>query len=64
MGVTPYQYLMSQRLEQARIALSSGAVNIALTAHELGFNDQSHFTRAFKSHFGMTPSQFIKQQES
>lgn len=64
MGVTPYQYLMSQRLEQARIALSSGAVNIALTAHELGFNDQSHFTRAFKSHFGMTPGQFIKQQES
>ncbi|MFB9217138.1 helix-turn-helix transcriptional regulator [Vibrio sinaloensis] len=64
MGVTPYQYLMSQRLEQARITLSSGAVNIALTAHELGFNDQSHFTRAFKSHFGMTPGQFIKQQES
>lgn len=64
MGVTPYQYLMNQRLEQARIALSSNSVNIALTAHDLGFNDQSHFTRAFKNHFGMTPGQFVKQRES
>ncbi|PSW17217.1 AraC family transcriptional regulator [Photobacterium sanctipauli] len=62
-GVTPYQYLMNKRLEQAKVALSSGSVNIALTAHELGFNDQSHFTRAFKNHFGMTPGQFVKQRQ-
>jgi AraC family transcriptional regulator len=62
-GVTPYQYLMSKRLEQAQEALSSGSANIALTAHELGFNDQSHFTRAFKNQFGMTPGQFVKQQK-
>lgn len=63
-GVTPYQYLMNKRLEKARSALSSGSVNIALTAYELGFNDQSHFTRAFKNHFGMTPGQFVKLQEN
>lgn len=62
-GVTPYQYLMHKRLDQARATLSSASVNIALIAQELGFNDQSHFTRAFKNHFGMTPGQFIKQQE-
>lgn len=60
-GVTPYQYLMSKRLEQAKVLLTADKVNIALTAHELGFNDQSHFTRAFKGHFGMTPGQFVKQ---
>ncbi|MEC9428764.1 MAG: AraC family transcriptional regulator, partial [Pseudomonadota bacterium] len=27
----------------------------------LGFNDQSHFSRVFKNHEGITPSQFIKQ---
>ncbi|WCE31523.1 helix-turn-helix transcriptional regulator [Vibrio sp. SCSIO 43137] len=63
-GVTPYQYLMNKRLEKARAALSSGSVNIALTAYELGFNDQSHFTRAFKNYFGMTPGQFVKLQEN
>ncbi|WP_234496158.1 helix-turn-helix domain-containing protein [Vibrio maritimus] len=60
-GVTPYQYLVSQRLEQAKQRLSAGSVNIAVTAQELGFNDQSHLTRAFKAHFGVTPGQFVKQ---
>lgn len=60
-GVTPYQYLVSQRLEQAKQRLSTGSVNIAVTAQELGFNDQSHLTRAFKAHFGVTPGQFVKQ---
>ncbi|WED23384.1 AraC family transcriptional regulator [Vibrio sp. JC009] len=60
-GVTPYQYLMNKRLDQAKALLSSDKVNIASVGHELGFNDQSHFTRAFKSRFGMTPGQYIKQ---
>jgi AraC family transcriptional regulator len=55
---------MNKRLDQARVVLSLGSANIALTAHELGFNDQSHFTRAFKNHFGMTPGQFVKQNEN
>ena len=63
-GVTPYQYLMTKRLEQAKTLLSGESVNIAVTAHDLGFNDQSHFTRAFKNHFGITPGQFIKQGQS
>ncbi|GAM73986.1 probable transcription regulator [Vibrio ishigakensis] len=50
---------MGKRLEQAKALLSSE--NIAVVAHELGFNDQSHFTRAFKNHFGLTPGQFLKQ---
>jgi len=62
-GVTPYQYLMSKRLEQAKALLTADKVNIALIAHELGFNDQSHFTRAFKGHFGVTPGQFAKQNQ-
>lgn len=63
-GVTPYQYLLNKRLKQARVALSSGSVNIALTAIELGFNDQPHFTRAFKNHFDMTPEQYIKHNKT
>lgn len=61
-GLTPYQYLMNKRLEQAKLLLSSEKVNIALIGQELGFNDQSHFTRSFKNHFNMTPGQFIKQR--
>lgn len=60
-GVTPYQYLMSKRLDLAKQKLNHSSANIALISHEFGFNDQSHFTRAFKAHYGMTPGQYLKQ---
>ncbi len=63
-GITPYQYLMNKRLEQAKVLLSSPQSNIASVGLELGFNDQSHFTRAFKNQFGMTPRQYQKQADS
>lgn len=61
-GITPYQYLMNQRLIQAKHLLLLPKANIAAIALELGFNDQSHFTRAFKNQFDLTPGQFLKQQ--
>lgn len=57
-GETPYQYLLNHRLERAKAALGSGHQNITATAMALGFNDQSHFTRAFKKRFGVTPGKF------
>ena len=61
MSITPYQYLLSRRMEQARMLLSSPDSSIAAVGLDLGFNDQSHFTRAFKNQFGLTPGQFQKQ---
>jgi AraC family transcriptional regulator len=60
-GITPYQYLMNERLERAKKALTSPTSDIASVASDLGFNDQSHFTRSFKNQFGMTPGQYQKQ---
>lgn len=60
-GQTPYQYLMSKRLEEARLRLGDSKETIAAVAIDLGFNDQAHFSRAFKGQFGITPKQFQKQ---
>lgn len=57
-GITPYQYLLNKRLDCAKSQLSENKSNIADIALGLGFNDQSHFTRAFKGRFGVTPGQF------
>lgn len=59
-GYTPYQYLMNKRLQQAKVLLSVPQSNITSVGIELGFNDQSHFTRAFRKEFGITPGQFHK----
>ena len=48
----------------AAALLSSPQSSIAAIGLELGFNDQSHFTRAFKNQFGVTPGQFQKQAKA
>jgi AraC-like DNA-binding protein len=52
---SPYRYLLMRRLEfaQERIHRGRPLVEVACDA---GFADQAHFTRAFKSAFGLTPA--------
>lgn len=64
MGLTPYQFLMSKRLEVAKDKLTATSMSIAEVGFEVGFNDQSHFSRAFKGHYGQTPGQFVKAVRS
>lgn len=46
-----------QRAQQ----LLMGGASISETAESLGFDYPQHFTRQFKKHFGVTPSDFIKK---
>ena len=46
-------------MQRAQQLLMSGAT-ISDTAESLGFDYPQHFTRQFKKHFGVTPSEFIK----
>jgi AraC family transcriptional regulator len=46
------------RLEWAAGELVRSDVPLAFLANEAGFVDQSHFTRSFKSRFGMTPARY------
>lgn len=59
-GVSLHQYLVQVRVNAARSLLSagSGQRSLAELASAVGFADQSHLTRQFKRHFGVTPSQF------
>lgn len=59
-GVTLHQCLVQVRVNAARslISAGSGQRSLAEVAAAVGFADQSHLTRQFKRHFGVTPSQF------
>ncbi len=56
-GMPPHAYLLQVRIERAKQLLSQG-MSIAQVAYEVGFADQSHLTRRFKSLTGITPKQY------
>lgn len=58
-GLTPHEYLISVRIENARRLLAEG-MPIAETARHSGFFDQSHLTRHFKRLIGVTPGQYAR----
>lgn len=52
---TPHQYLNEVRLQHAHRLLINTGKAIGNIAIETGFSDHSHFTRAYKKHFGTAP---------
>lgn len=54
-GTTPANYLFTARLDLARRLLRETDRPIAVIAAELGYQQQSTFSSAFKRHFGMSP---------
>jgi AraC-like DNA-binding protein len=56
-GTSPYRYLLMRRLEVARELIHRGR-RLAEVAADAGFADQAHFTRAFRSAFGLTPGRY------
>ncbi|MDX2322151.1 MAG: AraC family transcriptional regulator [Moritella sp.] len=60
MGMTPHAYLKRVRLEYAKKALMKGG-NLSDIAYQVGFFDQSHFNKAFKNAYLITPSHFQRR---
>ena len=60
-GITPYAYVTSARIEQARKRLLDGepAARIAV---EVGFHDQAHLTRHFTRHVSVPPARYAASQ--
>jgi len=56
-GITPYSFLLHRRLQLARESIRQGT-SISDTALDCCFSDQSHFSRRFKSAYGITPKQY------
>lgn len=47
-GVTPYQYVTKCRIEKAKKLLTKTELPIAEIAFQVGFQNQSHFTKVFR----------------
>lgn len=60
-GFTPHQYLIRQRVEQAKLLLKDGKMGILEVALTCGFTHQSHLNRHFKRLTGTTPKKFSRR---
>ncbi|MDE6728625.1 MAG: AraC family transcriptional regulator [Oscillospiraceae bacterium] len=58
-GITPYRYLQSVRINRAKELLENNVQPIDAAALT-GFSDQSHFTNAFHTFFGLSPAAYGK----
>lgn len=57
MNISPYQYIIRQRLRLAMRLLDRGE-SVAQTAYLCAFSNQSNLYKAFYSHFGITPKAY------
>ncbi len=60
MNITPHQYIIQQRIEQAKQLLKNRNLTIVETAFQCGFTSQSHLTNVFRKLTGTTPKAYRK----
>lgn len=59
-GVTPYDYLLSKKIETAKLLLINTNLPIKQIALKLSFSDEHYFSNYFKARTGMSPFGFRK----
>jgi AraC family transcriptional regulator len=57
-GLSPYQYVIQQRLAKAQELLKTTDLSIVEIAIESGFANQSHFTTVFQKNLSITPKKY------
>jgi AraC-like DNA-binding protein len=61
-GFSLPEYLTMIRMEQAKVLLSEGRLNISQVAYQVGYEDSGYFSKVFKKHFGQSPSSVTLSQ--
>ncbi|EUJ42107.1 helix-turn-helix domain-containing protein [Brochothrix campestris] len=61
LGVSVLTHLHKLRIEEAQLLIAAHQDSLLEIAQRLKFHDQSHFTRVFKQHTGMTPRTYLNE---
>jgi AraC-like DNA-binding protein len=57
-GITPHQYLMNRRLEQAKMSILTTDKPLTDICFIIGFKDMSSYSKLFKRKYGLSPLQY------
>lgn len=58
-GLSPSGFIRTIRLRRAKALLEAGKATVSEVAYEVGLENLSHFTKAFKAEFGVLPSEVL-----
>jgi AraC-like DNA-binding protein len=62
-GLTPVEFLIRSRLNQARALLAASSLSVKQIAVQLGYTDASAFSRQFKARVGISPRNFRENRQ-
>lgn len=60
MGVSPHEYLLRIRIDNAKILLLNTELTVSEVAERCGFSSQNYFAYSFKVYVGVSPSVYMK----
>jgi AraC family transcriptional regulator, exoenzyme S synthesis regulatory protein ExsA len=63
-GTSPGKWLLERRLERSASLLQSTGMSVTEIMFECGFEDLSHFSRAFKEKFGLSPNTYRRVSQA
>lgn len=63
-GIPPAELIKKIRLDKAARLLSEPQKSVAEVAYMVGFGDSSYFSKCFRRHYGLTPSEYKKKGAS
>ena len=58
--ISPINYMISRRIEEAKHLLKNHDYSLALISHTIGFSSPSYFSQTFKKATGMSPNEYRK----
>ncbi|OON67438.1 AraC family transcriptional regulator [Hymenobacter sp. CRA2] len=61
-GLTPVEFIIQERLKEAKRLLRHPLSTVAEVCYRTGFNNPAYFQKLFRKHEGLTPGLYKKQQ--
>jgi AraC-like DNA-binding protein len=62
LGKSPLQFILDVRLQAAADLLMDSSLSVTEIARRCGFNEPNYFTRQFRQHIGISPSEYRKHR--